>query len=228
MNYYIITYGFIIISLLITGGANAFINSAYKQYARVKNKKKISGAEVAREILNKNGLKDIYVVETSGTLTDHYDPARKVIRLSSDIFNGESISAVSVAAHECGHAIQDKVGYTLMKVRSSIVPIVNFSTKIGYVILFIGVIASISDLIWTGIILEAAISVFQLITLPVEVDASKRALRELENLNLVTSEELPKCKTVLSAAALTYVAGVLTAILEILRLILIYGRNDRD
>ena len=115
-----------------------------------------------------------------------------------------------------------------MRIRSTIVPIVNFSSKIGYVILFIGLIASSFDLIWTGIILEGAILLFQIITLPVEIDASKRAIKELENLKLVKEEELPKCKTVLTAAALTYVAGVLTALLEILRLVLIYGRSNRD
>lgn len=227
-NYYTITYGFAIISLIITLLANGYINSSYKKYARIKNKKNITGAEAAREILNKNGLKDIYVVETEGTLTDHYDPTRKVIRLSKDIYNEESISAISVAAHECGHAIQDKAGYAPMRIRSTIVPIVNFSSKIGYVILFIGLIASSFDLIWTGIILEGTILLFQIVTLPVEIDASKRAIKELENLKLAKEEELPKCKTVLTAAALTYVAGVLTALLEILRLVLIYGRSNRD
>lgn len=227
MRYYYITYGFALISLIITLAARAYINLMYKKYSRIDCTKKMSGAEVARLILKKNNLDNIYVVETSGTLTDHYDPTRKVIRLSHNIYNDESISSVSVAAHECGHAIQDKVGYTLMRIRSTIIPFVNFSTYIGYVVLFIGLIASSTNLIWGGIFLEMGILLFQLVTLPVEIDASKRAIAELETLQILVPDEVNGAKKVLTAAALTYVAALASAVLEILRLIILYG-NRRD
>lgn len=225
MDYYLISYGIFGISLLITLGASAFVKSSYSKYSKIKNTKNMSGAEAARKILDKNGLKDIYVVETKGNLTDHYDPSRKVIRLSTDVYNKESVGAVAVAAHECGHAIQDKDNYTFMRIRSSLVPITNISSKAGYIILLIGVIMQSLNLIYIGIGLEVVILLFQLVTLPVEIDASKRAMRELDEMNLLTSSELSQGKTMLTAAALTYVASVATAVLEILRLILIYGRS---
>ena len=225
MDYYLISYGIFGISLLITLSASAFVKSSYSKYSKIKNTKNMSGAEAARKILDKNGLKDIYVVETKGNLTDHYDPSRKVIRLSTDVYNKESVGAVAVAAHECGHAIQDKDNYTFMRIRSSLVPITNISSKAGYIILLIGVIMQSLNLIYIGIGLEVVILLFQLVTLPVEIDASKRAMRELDEMNLLTSSELSQGKTMLTAAALTYVASVATAVLEILRLILIYGRS---
>ena len=225
MNDYIIYYGITLITLIITLGASLYVKFNYSRFSKVSTKKGITGREAAQEILDKNGLNDIYIVETKGNLTDHYDPSRKVIRLSSEVFHGESISSVSVAAHECGHAIQDKVGYTFMRIRSKIVPIVNISSRVGYIVIVIGIIMQSLNLIWTGIILESAILLFQLVTLPVEIDASRRALIELQNLNLLNSEEVSGSKKVLRAAALTYVAGVLSAALSILRLILIYGRN---
>ena len=225
---YIIYYGIGFLALIITVGARSFIQASYRKYLKVQVKKNISGAEAAREILNKNGLKNIYVVETSGTLTDHYDPERQVIRLSKDIYDTSTVSAIAVASHECGHALQDKDNYAFMRIRSSLVPFVNLSTKIGYVILLIGIIASVTDLIWVGIGLEAVILLFHLITLPVEIDASMRAIREIEKNKLLNSEELQYAKTVLVAAALTYVASVATAVLEILRLIIIYGNRNRD
>lgn len=225
MNDYIIYYGITLITLIITLGASLYVKFNYSRFSKVSTKKGITGREAAQEILDKNGLNDIYIVETKGNLTDHYDPSRKVIRLSSEVFHGESISSVSVAAHECGHAIQDKVGYTFMRIRSKIVPIVNISSRVGYIVIVIGIVMQSLNLIWTGIILESAILLFQLVTLPVEIDASRRALIELQNLNLLNSEEVSGGKKVLRAAALTYVAGVLSAALSILRLILIYGRN---
>lgn len=227
MNDYIIYYGITIITLIITLAAQAFISASYNKYKKIKVKKGITGAEAARTILDKHGLDKIYVVETKGNLTDHYDPNRKVIRLSSDVYNLESIASVLVAAHECGHAIQDKDNYTFLRIRSKLVPLVNFSSYAGYIAILIGVLASAMNLIWTGIILEAIILLFQIITLPVEFDASKRALKEVEDLELLSKEELKDGKVVLTSAALTYVASVLTAILELLRLILIYG-DRRD
>ena len=227
MDYYIITYGIALIALAITGSASLYINLTYKKYSKIFNKKRITGAETARIILDKNGLKDIYVVETGGTLTDHYDPSRKVIRLSKSIYNDESISSVAVAAHECGHAIQDKDGYLFLRIRSSLVPLVNFSSSAGYIVIFLGILMQSLNLIWLGIILEGIILLFQLITLPVEIDASKRGLKAIEEYNLLNEIEMPNAKSVLIAAALTYVAGVAASMLEILRLILLFGRRDK-
>lgn len=226
MNDYIIYYGLTLIALVITLGAQFFISSTYSKYKKVNNKKAISGSEAARMILDKNGLSDIYVVETKGNLTDHYDPSRKVIRLSSEVFHNESIASVAVAAHECGHAIQDKDGYTFMKIRSFLVPFVNIASYVGYFAILIGVIASLINVIWLGILMEVVILIFQLVTLPVEFDASRRALEEVEKMELLNRGELEAGKKVLTSAAMTYVASVLSAILELLRLILVYTDKD--
>lgn len=215
-----------LLALIIPLIAQIYINVCHDKFRKIENKKKLTGFEVARKILDSNGLKDIYVVETRGNLTDHYDPRRKTVKLSSDVFHGDSVASMAVAAHECGHAIQDKEGYLFMKIRSFIFPIVSFGTKIAYIVLFIGLIADIMDLVWAGILLVGLGLVFQLITLPVEINASKRAMVELENKISVLDNDLDGTKSMLTAAALTYVAGVLSSALEILRLILIF--RDRD
>ena len=167
MYYYITDYGILIVTVLITLIAQAFVSSSYSKYKKVKNKKGVTGAEVAREILAKNGLENIYVVEVAGNLTDHYDPSRKTVRLSKDIYNGTSVAAIAVASHECGHAIQDKENYTFLKIRAALVPLVNFSSVAGYIAILIGILFSSLQLFWIGILLEAVILVFQLVTLPV-------------------------------------------------------------
>ncbi len=216
------------ISLLITGAAQLYIKSTYNKYSSVMSKKGMTGAEVARLILDNNDLKKVKVEEVSGYLSDHYDPSTKTVRLSTSNFREKSISSVSVAAHECGHAIQDKVNYPMMRLRHSLVPIVNITNRLGYIAIVIGAIASIFGLIQIGIALEAVIVVFHLVTLPVEIDASRRALKKLQEYNVLDTKEHSSAKSVLRAAALTYVAGVLSSILEILRLIAIYGRRNRD
>jgi len=226
MDYYFIIYGLSIIALIITVGAQIFISSAYSKYSKVKNNNNITGAEAARRILDSNGLSNVQVESTSGYLTDHYDPRTKVIRLSKSNYSGSSVAAVAVASHECGHAIQDKDNYTFLRIRSSLVPLVNFSSYAGYIAILLGCIFGSLNLIWVGILFEVVILLFQLITLPVEFDASSRALSEIKRLELLTEKEHKNGKTVLTAAALTYVASVVSAILEILRLILIYGRRD--
>ncbi len=170
---FIILYGLIILSVLITLGAQAFISSCYNKYSKVMNYANITGAEAARRILDKNGLSHVKVEKTDGYLSDHYDPKTKVVRLSTDIHDKPSIASVSVAAHECGHAIQDSVGYTFLRIRSSIVPIVNICSYAGYIAIIIGAIMGSLGLVWIGIGAEAAILFFQLITLPVEFNASK-------------------------------------------------------
>lgn len=208
--------------VIIPALAQLFISVNYNKYKRIFNESKITGQEVARKILDKNNLEKIYVVATGGNLTDHYDSSRKVIRLSKDIYDNESIASLAVAAHECGHAIQDKDGYFFMRLRSFIYPIVRIGTMFSYLVIFIGAIAEAMNIIYLGIALVALGLIFQLVTLPVEFDASKRALIELKNLGLVTDDELDGAKKMLISAALTYVAGVLSSALELLRLILIF------
>ncbi len=226
MDYNFITYGLTFISLIITLIAQSFVSSSYSKYSKIRNKRGITGSEAARYLLDKNGLSDINVVETKGYLSDHYDPTRKVIRLSSDNYHNDSIGAVSVACHECGHAIQDKENYTFMRIRAKLVPFVNFSSYAGYFAIVLGVLFSSINLIWAGIIAEIVILLFQLITLPVEINASKRALKEMDYSHFLDSNELKQGRTMLTAAALTYVASVATTLIQILRLILMFGRRD--
>jgi Zn-dependent membrane protease YugP len=220
----IFTFGLAIAGLIIIVWAQIKVNSAYNKYKKVKIIKDINGREAARMILEKNGL-DIYVVETEGELTDHYDPSRKVVKLSPSIFRDNSVAAVAVAAHECGHALQDKEGYVFMRIRASLVPVVSFISYAGYIAMFIALFAGAMQYFLIGIIMVAATSIFQFITLPVELDASRRALIQLKELNIVSSEELPKAKDVLDAAAMTYIAGTLSSMLQLLRLVLLFTRN---
>ena len=215
------------IATLITGGAQAYISLNYKKYKQVFVKSGKSGFDVAREILDRNGLSKVLILETEGELTDHYDPSKKVVKLSHDIYNGKTIAAVSVASHECGHAVQDKNGYTFLRFRNKIVPLVNFSSKIGYVAIMIGIAAGITNLIWVGIAFEIVILLFQLITLPVEFDASRRALVFIKEYGIVSNDEHSGAKKMLTSAALTYVAGVLSTLMEILRLVFMFGRRNR-
>ena len=215
--------GLYFLALLIPLVAQIYVSVTYKKFRNIENNENLTGFEVARKILDKNGLNDMYIVETRGNLTDHYDPTRKTIKLSSDIFHGTSIASIAVAAHECGHAIQDKDGYLFMRIRSLIFPIVSLGTKFAYIVLVIGLIMSAMNLIWLGIILVGLGLVFQLVTLPVEFDASKRALVEIKKLN---KKDSLGCKSMLTAAALTYVAGVLSSALEILRLILLFTNRE--
>lgn len=221
-------YGLVIIAFIITLLADIYLRIRYSKYKKVKVKSGMTGAEVAREILKSNGLDNVYVVETKGYLTDHYDPKAKVVRLSTDIYNGDSIASVSVAAHECGHAVQDKDGYFFLRFRSFLVPIVNFSSKFGYLAILIGLIFGALDLAWVGIFLLAAIVLFQLITLPVELNASKRGKMFLTKLNVVEAGERSMASSMLMAAAMTYVASLISTLLELLRLVLIVMGNDRD
>lgn len=219
--------GLYFLALIIPLIAQLYVTSNYKKYKNIDNSQKLTGFEVAKKILDKHGLKDMYIVETKGNLTDHYDPKRKILRLSSEVFHGTSIASIAVAAHECGHALQDKEEYSFMKIRSFIFPIVNFGTKFAYIVLVIGLIANMLNVIWAGILLVSLGLIFQLVTLPVEFDASKRALYELESTINVDSCDSNGTKAMLNAAAMTYVAGVLSSALEILRLILIFT-NNRD
>jgi len=217
----------LLVALIITLGAQGYVTSTYNKFNKIANKKQITGFEVARMILDGYGMNNVYVTETKGVLSDHYDSSRKVVRLSTEIFHGKSLASCAVAAHEVGHAIQDKTGYSFLKFRSLMFPIVNFASYAGYFAILIGIIFGTLNLIWIGIAMEIIILIFQLITLPVEFDASKRALEELKNKSILTDSELKQSSTMLKAAALTYVATVVNTILQILRLLLIFGQSDR-
>ena len=221
-----IGYGLILLGVVITLAAQFYINSRYKKYRAIENKNHLTGVEVARKILDANGLDDVYVTEVSGFLSDHYDPSRKVIRLSKDNFNGTSIASASVAAHECGHAIQDKEGYVFLRIRGALVPFVNLASSFGYIATLIGFLFNMLNLAWIGVGLELVILFFQLITLPVEFNASSRAEQQLLKLNLLSNQELDGTKDMLRSAAMTYVASLATTLLEILRLVLILFRSD--
>ncbi len=226
-NSYALEYLLLIIGFLITLIAQIKVTSSYSKYKQIENKKRISGFEVARKILDNFGLEDIHVVEVNGNLTDHYDPSNKVVRLSTDVFHGESIASLAVAAHECGHALQDKDNYNYMIIRSKLVPVVNFVTKMGYFVTIIGIIAGLFDIIVCGIVVLGVTLLFQLVTLPVEFNASSRAKGIIDNLNLADKEEQNGVSKMLSAAAFTYVASVLNTIFQILRLLII-SNNNRD
>ena len=216
------------VATLISLGASMFIKINYNKYKQEDIKCNKSGYDVAREILDKNGLSNVLIFEVQGELADHYDPSNKTVKLSHDIYHGKTIAAASVASHECGHAIQDKEGYTFLRFRNKIVPLVNFSSKIGYVAIMAGVILSLVNLVWIGIAFELVILLFQLVTLPVEFDASRRALKIIKEMGIVTEDEHSGAKKMLTSAALTYVAGVVSTLLEILRLVLMFtGRDDR-
>ena len=226
MDNYTLSYVLMFVGIIITIMAQIYVSASYSKYKKVQNSKGITGAEAARDILDKHGLSNVYVTETNGTLSDHYDPKRKVVRLSKEIYRGTTIAAVSVAAHEVGHAIQDKEEYTFMRFRSSLVPLVNFSSQAGYFAILIGIFFELVDLIWLGIALEVIILLFQLITLPVEFNASNRAIEEIQKNNYLVEGEIKGSKRMLSAAAFTYVASVLTALLQIFRLVLIARSRD--
>ena len=219
-------WGLFILGIIIVLWAQFNINSNYKKYSQVKVKTGLSGQEVARKILDANGLQNIYIVETQGELTDHYDPKRKVIRLSHTIFHKDSISSVGVAAHECGHAIQDKEGYSFMRIRSALVPFVNLVSYLGYFGLIISLFAGLTGYLKISILVLLVTILFQLVTLPVEFDASKRAKEQLVQLGIIDSSEHEQVSKVLTAAALTYVAGLISNLLQLLRLVILLSNRD--
>jgi Zn-dependent membrane protease YugP len=176
----------------------------------------LTGAQVARAILDRNGLFDVPVELTPGELTDHYDPLRRVVRLSEPVYYGRSVAALGVAAHETGHAIQHKIGYVPLQLRTAIVPAVNIGTNIGWILMLLGIVIGISGLAWVGVILFSLGTLFALLTLPVEFDASRRALALLTTMGIVDRTEEGQAREVLNAAALTYVAGLVMAVLNLL------------
>lgn len=223
------TYFLVLIAAVFSLIASARVNSAFKKYSKIRSMRGISGADAAREILNGAGLYDVPVEHVAGSLTDHYDPRDRVLRLSDSTYNSASVAAIGVAAHECGHAIQDQEGYMPLRIRSSLVPAANIGSRAGIPLIILGVIlGSNYFLIQLGIWVFSLAVLFQVVTLPVEFDASGRAMRILEGRGLLGSEELGMCRTVLSAAAMTYVAAAASAVLQLLRLFLLYGNGRRN
>jgi Zn-dependent membrane protease YugP len=182
----------------------------------------MTGADVARRILNDNGIYDVTVEPVGGTLSDHYDPRAKVIRLSEGNYYGTSVAGAAVAAHEVGHAIQDHESYAFLRLRHSLVPVANIGSNFSWILIFIGIIAGMSNLLLLGIVFMLAAVVFQIVTLPVEFDASNRAMAQLVSSGVIRNDEERRTRKVLNAAALTYVAAAAVAVLELVRLVLIY------
>ncbi|WP_101844075.1 zinc metallopeptidase [Halobacillus sp. Marseille-P3879] len=215
------------IILLVPIWASSKVKSTYKKYSKVPTSSSMTGAEVARKILNDNGIYDVGIEETRGMLSDHYDPRKKVIRLSSDNYHGRSMAASAVSAHEVGHAIQDAEEYAFLRFRSALVPVASFGSNISIFLIIGGFLLGLTNLALLGIVFFAAAVLFQFVTLPVEFDASNRAMAQLVSTGVIRNDEERKTKKVLNAAALTYVAGALVALAELLRFIFMFvGMNQ--
>lgn len=226
------TFLLVIIGAIICLAASGRMNSTFQRYSRVRSMTGMTGAEAASRILRAAGITDVRVISVRGNLTDHYNPGNKTLALSDSVYGSASVAAIGVAAHECGHAIQHQEGYLPLRIRGAMVPVVNFASKLAWPLILLGILfaGSGSVLIQVGIWMFSLAVLFQLVTLPVEFNASRRALRALESNGILGTEELQHTKTVLKAAAMTYVAGAASIILQLLRLILIFGggrRNDQ-
>lgn len=213
--------------------ASSNVNSTFQKYSRQLSRRHITGAEAAQRVLLVNGVSGVRIERISGNLTDHFDPRTNVIRLSDSVYNSTSTAAIGVACHEAGHAVQYAVGYSPMKLRAAIIPLTNFGSKLAFPLILIGILLSslgeISTMfIYLGIAAFGLSFVFQMVTLPVEFNASRRAIRAIEEGGILTEEEQKGAKKTLTAAAMTYVAATATALAQLLRLILLYGRRRRD
>lgn len=221
------TYVLVIIAFLLTMFASFGVKSTFNKYNDVHSSRGITAAMAARKILDANGLHNISIEHVSGELTDHFSPKENVIRLSDSTYNSTSVAAIGVAAHECGHAVQHQVGYVPIRIRNGIVPIVNVSNALSMPLFIIGLILGIGPLAMAGAILFGAVLVFQLVTLPTEINASKRAMKTLEGMYLLEGDELTGARKTLTAAAMTYVAAVASTALQFLRLLLLANRRRR-
>ena len=222
------TYFLVLIGVLLCLGASALVNSTMNKYSRVRNMKGITGAEAARRILNQEGLYNVQIECLSNASGDHYDPRTNTVRLSQNNYYGATVTAVSVAAHECGHAIQHAKNYAPLSIRSALVPVVNIGSNLGIPLILIGVLLGGSQtLIQIGIWAFALSVIFQLVTLPVEFNASSKAVARVEDYGILTVQEKDGCRKVLRAAALTYVAAAASSILQLIRLMLLFGGDRR-
>ena len=226
--YYDPTYILVLIGAVLSLWASATVKSTYNKYSRVYSYSGLTGAQAAAQILRQAGIYDVRIEQVSGNLTDHYDPKARVLRLSDSVYGSNSVAAIGVAAHECGHAIQDQEDYVPLRFRSAFVPVANLGTQVAFPILLLGVFLGSSHfLIQVGLLCFFFGVLFQLITLPVEFNASGRAVRILRETGMMSDDELSKTKKVLSAAAMTYVAAAAASILSMLRLIILFGGNRR-
>ncbi len=225
------TYGLVLIGAVICMLASWHVNHTYGIYSQIRSATGMTGAQTAQRIISACGLEGVTVRHVSGELTDHYDPRDKTVNLSDAVYGSASVAAIAVAAHECGHALQHQRSYVPLKIRGALVPVANFGSAIAWPIILIGFFINSrtgSLLIQAGIICFSMAVLFQLVTLPVEFDASHRALRIIEDTGIVGHEEMKLSRKVLVAAALTYVAGAASSILQLLRLILLFGGRDDD
>ena len=223
--YYLIL---IVPALLIATWAQFKVNSTFNKYSKMRASRGYTAAQIARNMLDENGLYNVSVERVSGNLTDHYDPKANVIRLSHSVYNSTSVAAIGVAAHETGHAIQYAKGYAPIKLRSAVIPLTQIGSTLSMPLILLGFVFSMRPLVIGGIILFSSVAFFQLITLPVEFNASRRALEALENREYLYDEELVGARKTLSAAAMTYVAALLVSLMQLLRLILLFGRRNND
>lgn len=231
MMYFDPTYILVLVGVVISLIASARVNTTFSKYSRVRNLRGITGAEAAERVLHGAEIYDVRIEHVSGNLTDHYDPRSKVLRLSDSVYGQATVAAVGVAAHECGHAIQHARGYAPLKLRSTLVPIASFGSKIAWPLILIGLLFTGESSFWllnAGIIAFSLAVLFQLVTLPVEFNASNCAIRTIADTGLMQGDEIKSAKKVLSAAALTYVASAATAILQLLRILILTGGRRRN
>ncbi|EIJ78664.1 hypothetical protein PB1_13939 [Bacillus methanolicus PB1] len=222
---YLLYFAVIILVPLL---AQLKVSGAYKKYSRVPSSSQMRGAEVARKILDANGLYHVGVEETGGYLSDHYDPRTKTVRLSSANYHGHSVAAAAIAAHEVGHAIQDQQDYAFLRFRHALVPVANIGSNFAWILIMIGIFAQLSGMLLLGIIFMASAVLFQVVTLPVEFNASNRAMDQVVSLGVIRNDEERETRKVLNAAALTYVAAAAVAVLELVRLVLIFTGMTRE
>ncbi|MBB5172867.1 zinc metallopeptidase [Texcoconibacillus texcoconensis] len=225
------TGGFLIyiaLLLIIPIWAQMRVKNAYKKYSQVRSSSGMSGAEVARKILNDNGLFDVKIEPVKGKLSDHYDPRAKVVRLSEENYYGDSVAGASIAAHEVGHAIQDAEDYAFLRFRHSLVPVANLGSNLSFFLILAGIILGASQMMLAGIVFMSAAVLFQLVTLPVEFNASSRAMEQMVSVGVIRNNEEKETRKVLDAAALTYVAAALVAVMELVRFILMYVAMNDD
>ncbi|MDF2892964.1 MAG: peptidase rane zinc metallopeptidase [Clostridia bacterium] len=220
------TFIILIPAILFAAYAQSKINSTFNTYLRVRNSNGYTGYQVARTILDNHGLQEIPIEMINGHLTDHYDPRKRILRLSNAVYNGNSLASVGVAAHECGHAVQHQESYAPLTIRNTIAPIASIGSQLSWVLVIAGIFFGYTGLIDIGILFFSVAVLFQLVTLPVEYNASSRAIAMLTDYNLVPADEVGPAKKVLSAAALTYLAATIVAVMQLVRLLLIRGRRD--
>lgn len=236
MPYYGYGYGYgfdstiilVLIGAALSMWASSRVNSTFSQYSRVRSMTGLTGAEAARRILNSQGIFDVTVQAVRGNLTDHYDPRTKTVNLSESVYGQTSVAAIGVAAHECGHAIQDNVGYAPLKLRAAFVPVANLGSRLSWPLILLGLVIGLTPFIELGIWMFVLAVLFQLITLPVEFNASSRAVRLLDEIGILQGQEVSATQKVLGAAALTYVASAAASILQLLRLVILFGGRRRN